>query len=87
LEGRRGIELHPWRPELGGHGAAVQRKSLPWPYREGNEGKNVRTGRRRSSRSWRQTKSKNGAAVAKLDAGGPSDGVRWRALPLGSLLR
>jgi hypothetical protein len=87
LEGKEGIGLPPRKHELGGHGAAVQRKSLPWPYRGGKEGKSVRTGRRRSRRSWRQTQSKNGTAVAELDTGGPSGGVRWRALPLGLLLR
>jgi hypothetical protein len=84
---RRGIGLPPWKHELGGHGAAVPRKSLPWPYRGENEGKSVRTGRRRSRRSWRQTQSTNDAAVAELNAGGPDDGVQWRALPLGLLLR
>jgi hypothetical protein len=65
----------------------VSRTSLPWPYRGGNEGKSVRTGRRRSRRTWRQTQSSNGAAVMELNTGGPGDDVRWRALPLGLLLR
>jgi hypothetical protein len=55
LDGKEGIGLPPWKHELGGHGTAVQRKSLPQPYRGESEGNNVRTGRRRSRRSWRQT--------------------------------
>jgi hypothetical protein len=68
----------PWRRRA--------KESQPWPYHGGNEGKSVRTGWRRSRRSCRQTQSTNGAAVAELNTGGPGDGVRWRALPLGLLL-
>jgi hypothetical protein len=87
LDGKEGIRLPPRKHELGGHGAAVQRKSPPRPYRGESEGEGVRTGRRRFRRSWRQTQSENGAAVAELGADGPSGGVRWRYLPLGLLLR
>jgi hypothetical protein len=87
LDGKEGIGLPPWKHELGGHGTAVQWKSLPRPYRGESEGESMRMGRRRFRRSWRQTQSENDVAVAELGAGGPSGGVRWRELPLGLLLR
>jgi hypothetical protein len=77
LEGKEGIRLPPRKHKLGSHGTAVLRKSQPWPYRGANEGENVRTGWRRSRQSWRQTQLTNGAAVAELNVGGPSGGVRW----------
>jgi hypothetical protein len=80
LDGKEGIGLPPWKHEFGGHGTAVQRKILPRPYREESEGESMRTGRRRFRQSWRQTQLENGTAVAKLGAGGPSGGVRWREL-------
>jgi hypothetical protein len=64
LEEKEGIWLPPWKHELGGHDAAVSRKSLPWLYRGANEGENMRTGWRRSRWSWRQKQSTNGAVVA-----------------------
>jgi hypothetical protein len=87
LEGKEGIRLPLRKHKLGGHGAAVPRKSRPWPYRGAKEVENVHTGWRRSRRSWRQTQSTNGSAVAELNVGGPSSGVRWRELRLGLLLR
>jgi hypothetical protein len=87
LDEKEGIGLPPRKHELGGHGAAVQQKSLSRPYHGKSEGESVRTGRRRFRRSWRQTQSENGAAVAELGADGPSGGVWWRELPLGLLLR
>jgi hypothetical protein len=79
LEGKEGIRLPPWKHMLGGHGAAMPRKSRLWPYRGANEGENMRTGWRRSRRSWRQTQSMNGVVVAELNVGGPSGGVLWRS--------
>jgi hypothetical protein len=51
LDGKEGIGLPPRKHELGGHGDAVQQKSLPRPYRGESEGEGVRTGRRRFRRS------------------------------------
>jgi hypothetical protein len=51
LDGKEGTGLPPRKHELGGHGAAMQRKSLPWPYRGESEGESVRTGQRRVRRS------------------------------------
>jgi hypothetical protein len=56
------------------------------PYHDAKGGNSRRTGWRGLRRSRRQTQSRNDGAMAELDAGGWSDGVRRRALPLGLLL-